>query len=347
LRHGRRRERLVRRSEFSGPITPADRIHDKICIVGALFCLYSKPMRPLHIVLGLVTVAIWGFNFVVLKVALVDIPPLLLTGLRFLFACLPVLFLPRPQGMQLQHMIIVGLTSFLGQYIFLFVAMKLGMPAGLSSVTLQLQVFVTILLSVILLRERPTAQQVLGGAVALAGLGTIAATAGQGSTIPAIAMLFIVLAASTWAIGNFTVKLAGPGAGFGTLSGVAWASLVPILPAFALSYVFESPEQWLHSWQVVRPISIAALAFTVVLSTWLGFAIWGKLLSSYTASVAAPFALLVPVFGGLSAYLILGETLTPQRMAGSLMIFVGLAIIILPWSRLWSARESRTASLPR
>ena len=298
-------------------------------------------MRPLHIVLGLVTVAIWGFNFVVLKVALVDIPPMLLTALRFLFACLPVLFLPRPEGMRLRHMIIVGLTSFLGQYIFLFVAMRLGMPAGLSSVTLQLQVFVTILLSVILLRERPKAQQMLGGAVALAGLATIAATVGQGSAIPAISMLFIVLSASTWAIGNFTVKLAGQGAGFGTLAGVAWASLVPILPAFALSYVFEGPEQWLHSWQIVRPISIAALAFTVVLSTWLGFAVWGKLLSTYTASVAAPFALLVPVFGGLSAYLILGETLTPQRMAGSLMIFVGLAIILLPWNRLLSARKSR------
>ena len=134
-------------------------------------------MRPLHIVLGLIAVAIWGFNFVVLKVALVDIPPLLLTALRFLFACLSVLFLPRPPGMQVRHMIIVGLTAFLGQYIFLFVAMKLGMPAGLSSVTLQLQVFVTILLSVILLKERPTTQQLLGGAVALAGLGVIAATA--------------------------------------------------------------------------------------------------------------------------------------------------------------------------
>jgi O-acetylserine/cysteine efflux transporter len=290
-------------------------------------------MRPLHVLLGILTAAIWGFNFVVLKVALVDIPPLLLTALRFLFACLPVLFLAKPEGMTFKHMIIVGLTAFLGQYIFLFVALKLGMPAGLSSVTLQLQVFITILLSIVLLGERPKRQQILGGVVALAGLGTIASTVGQGTSIPAIAMLFIVLAATTWAVGNFTVKLAGPSAGFGTLSGVAWTSLVPILPAFALSYFFEGPEQWLHSWQTIRPISIAALAFTVVFSTWLGFAIWGKLLSTYTASVAAPFALLVPVFGGLSAYLLLAETLTPLRMAGSLLIFVGLAIILLRFPR--------------
>jgi O-acetylserine/cysteine efflux transporter len=295
-------------------------------------------MRPLHVFLGILTTAIWGFNFVVLKVALVDIPPLLLTALRFMFACLPVLFLPKPKAMKTKHLVTVGLTAFLGQYIFLFVAMKLGMPAGLSSVTLQLQVFLTILLSIALLGERPKQQHVLGGALALVGLATIASTVGSGSTIPAIAMLFIVLAAATWAFGNFTIKLAGSDAGFGTLNGVAWVSLVPILPALALSLVFEGSEQWLHSWHTVRPISLAALAYTVVLSTWAGFMIWGRLLTTYSSSVAAPFALLVPVFGGLSAYLVLGETLTPLRLAGSLTIFAGLAIILLPWGRLFQAK---------
>jgi O-acetylserine/cysteine efflux transporter len=295
-------------------------------------------MRPIHILLGIITTAIWGFNFVVLKVALEDIPPLLLTALRFIFSCLPVLFLPKPKGMQVKHLIIVGLTAFLGQYIFLFVAMKLGMPAGLSSVTLQLQVFITILLSIVLLKERPKRQQILGGVLALAGLTTIVSTVGQGTSIPAIAMLFIVLAAATWAFGNFTIKRAGPDAGFGTLSGIAWISLIPILPALALSFAFEGPGQWLHAWHTVRPISLAALAYTVVLSTWLGFMVWGKLLSTYTASVAAPFALLVPVFGGISAYLLLGETLTPLRLVGSLMIFTGLAIILLPWGRIFNAR---------
>ncbi len=295
-------------------------------------------MRPQHIVLGILTTAIWGFNFVVLKVALEDIPPLLLTALRFMFACLPALFLPKPKGMRPKHLVIVGLTAFLGQYIFLFVAMKLGMPAGLSSVTLQLQVFMTILLSMVMLNERPNAQQILGGVLALAGLATIASTAGQGTSIPAIAMMFIVLAAATWAVGNFTIKRAGADAGFGTLQGIAWISLVPVLPALALSLAFEGPAQWVHSWQTVRPISLAALAYTVILSTWLGFMVWGKLLSTYSASVAAPFALLVPVFGGLSAYLLLGETLTPLRLGGSLMIFAGLAIILLPWRR-WFATK--------
>jgi O-acetylserine/cysteine efflux transporter len=224
--------------------------------------------------------------------------------------------------------------------VFLFVAMAQGMPAGLSSVMMQLQVFITILFSVVFLGERPKLQQYLGGAVALAGLATIAATVGAGSTIPALAMVFIVLAAVTWAYGNFTVRQAGSDAGFGTLAGVCWASLVPPIPALAIALAVEGPDKIVSSLSHLQPITIAAIVYTVVLSTWAGFAVWGRLLSSYPAGTAAPFALMVPVFGGLSAYLMLGETLSPQRLLGSAMIFVGLAIILLPWSKLVRRRAA-------
>jgi O-acetylserine/cysteine efflux transporter len=293
-------------------------------------------MRWQHVALGVLITAIWGFNFVVLKVALVGVPPILLTAIRFIFSCLPVLFLPRPKGMRWRDLLIVGFTSFLGQYIFLFVAMAKGMPAGLSSVTLQLQVFVTILFSVVFLGERPKLQQYLGAALALAGLGTIASTVGAGSTIPVIAMVFIVLSACTWAYGNFTVRKAGPDAGFGTLACVCWMSLVPPLPALAISFAFEGPDRMVDAITHMQPITMAAIAYTVVLSTWAGFAVWGYLLSTYPAGKAAPFALLVPVFGGLSSYLVLGETLSPMRLVGSLMIFAGLGIILLPWHKLLS-----------
>jgi O-acetylserine/cysteine efflux transporter len=298
-------------------------------------------MRWQHVALGVLATAVWGFNFVVLKVALVDVPPLLLTAIRFILSCLPVLFLPKPAGMTWKALLVVGSTSFLAQYVFLFVAMAKGMPAGLSSVTLQLQVFVTILLSIVFLGERPKVRQYLGGAVALVGLATIASTVGHGSAIPALAMVFIVLSATTWAYGNFTVKQAGIGAGFGTLAGVCWASLVPPIPALALAFAFEGPERIFASIANLHLITIGAILYTVVLSTWLGFAIWGRLLSSYPAGTAAPFALLVPVFGGLSSYLVLDETLTPQRLAGSLLIFAGLAIILLPWDKLLG-RERHT-----
>jgi O-acetylserine/cysteine efflux transporter len=292
-------------------------------------------MRPLHIALGILTAAIWGFNFVVLKIALEDIAPILLTALRFFFTALPILFLAKPEAMSWRSVVIVGLGTFLGQYVFLFIALRLGMPAGLSSVTLQLQVFLTIMLSMLLTGERPKPKQLIAAAISLTGLGTIAATVGQGSTIPALALVFIVLAAVTWAFGNVEVKRAGPAARFGTLTGVAWANAIAVMPAFALAFFLEGQEQIVTSLTHIRPITIAAIAFVVICSSWLGFSIWGKLLATYPASIAAPFALLVPVFGGLSAWLFLGETLTPMRMAGSALIFAGLVVNLLPVERLF------------
>jgi O-acetylserine/cysteine efflux transporter len=209
------------------------------------------------------------------------------------------------------------------------------MPAGLSSVVLQLQVFITILFSILFLGERPKLRQYLGSAVALAGLGTIASTAGAGTGIPAIAIVFCVLSSTVWAYGNFTTRQAGPSSGFGTLAGVCWASLVPPIPALAIAFAFEGQDRIVAALSNVHLITIGAVLYTVVLSTWLCFAIWGRLLSTYPAGTAAPFALLVPVFGGLSGYLILGETLTPLRLVGSVLIFAGLAIILLPWDKLW------------
>ncbi len=292
-------------------------------------------MKPQHVALGILITIIWGFNFVVLKVALIDLPPMLLTALRFTFACLPVLFLPKPKLLSWKHLVIVGLASFLGQYIFLFVAIKQGMPAGLSSVTLQLQVFLTVLLSVILLGDRPNTKQILGGIVALAGLATIASTVGKGSTIPATAMVFIVLAAASWAYGNFTTRIAGPNAGLGTLAGVCWLSLIPPLPAYALAFAFEGFDRIYESLIHIHLITVLALAYTVVFSTWIGFIVWGKLLATYPAGTAAPFALLVPVFGGISGYVFLGETLSPLRLLGSAFIFIGLAVILLPLNRIF------------
>jgi O-acetylserine/cysteine efflux transporter len=118
---------------------------------------------------------------------------------------------------------------------------------------------------------------------------------------------------------------------------------VPIIPALALSLIFEGVDAWAAAWTNLHWITVAALAFVVIFSTWAGFAVWGRLLSTYSASIAAPFALLVPVFGGVSAYVFLGETLSPQRLAGSLLIFTGLAIILLPLERFFTTKEKGPA----
>src|SRR4051812_29325261 len=101
-------------------------------------------MQPRHIALATLVALIWGVNFILIDVALESFPPILLAGLRFLFASLPVLFLPRPR-VSWPRMIAIGSTLFLGQYALLFSGMANGMPPGLASIVIQIQVFITIL----------------------------------------------------------------------------------------------------------------------------------------------------------------------------------------------------------
>ncbi len=96
------------------------------------------------LLLALVVIVAWGVNFVVIKVGLHGVPPMLLGALRFTLAAVPaVFFVPRPR-IPWRMLLLYGATILLGQFVFLFTAMYVGMPAGLASLVLQAQAFFTL-----------------------------------------------------------------------------------------------------------------------------------------------------------------------------------------------------------
>src|ERR1041385_8186849 len=111
-------------------------------------------MRMRDMGLAVLTSVIWGFAYVTYKFGLESFSPAQLTAMRFLFACLPVLFVPRPK-LAWPMIVLIGLVLFAGQFLLLMLAYALDMPAGLGSVTQQTQVVLTIVLAAIFMRERP------------------------------------------------------------------------------------------------------------------------------------------------------------------------------------------------
>ncbi len=281
-------------------------------------------MKPRHIALAALLAVFWGLNFVFIRLALTDFPPLLLATLRFAFAALPVVVLPKPP-VPWRTLIIIGTTLFVGQFGLLFPAMAVGMPPGLASIALQVQAFITIAIAVVVLRERPNRRQLAGAAVAFAGLVLIAVTVGSNGVTLA-GFLLLVGAAACWASGNVMLRRLGP---VDMLPLISWLSLVPILPLFLLSLVFEGPARIAAGLESATWLSVGSLAYIVVVSTIFGYAAWGHLLKLYPAAVAAPFSLLVPISGTLAAALILGETFGPLRLAGMVLIFVGLGVLAI------------------
>ena len=102
-------------------------------------------MRIKDILLALCVVIIWGVNFVIIKLGVTALPPLLLGALRFVFVAFPAIFLFKRPKIPLKLLLIYGLTISFGQFAFLFCALRVGMPAGIASVILQSQAFFTLL----------------------------------------------------------------------------------------------------------------------------------------------------------------------------------------------------------
>ncbi|MFI6582485.1 EamA family transporter [Embleya sp. NPDC050493] len=264
---------------------------------------------------------IWGVNFVAIDASLDDFPPLLLAALRFALVAFPaVLFVKRPRT-SWRLIIGVGLTVNVGQFAFLFSAMHAGMPAGLSSVVIQCQAMFTVLFAVLMLREIPGRTRLISLAVAALGMGVIAFGRGQSASLwPFVLMIG---AGASWGFGNMLTRKAGIPGGTGL---VVWSALVAPLPLLALSLAVEGPGQDLDALTSASWSGVGGLAFTVVLSSWLGYGLWFALLGRRSASAVAPYGLLVPIVGILAAWAVLGERPSPIETLGAAIVLTGIAL---------------------
>nr|WP_322941771.1 EamA family transporter [Pseudomonas sp. s4] len=278
-------------------------------------------MTPKDLLLALLVIIVWGLNFVVIKVGLQGMPPMLMGALRFMLAAFPaILFVRRPQ-VPLRWMLAYGMTISVGQFAFLFYAMHVGMPAGLASLVLQSQAFFTLFFAALFLGERLRGSNLFGLLVAASGLLLIGLQGGQAMTLAGFALT--IAAASMWALGNVVTRKLGK---VNLVGLVVWGSLIPPLPFLALSLWLEGPELISQSLRSLGLDSLLVLAYLAFGATILGYGLWSRLLSRYPASQVAPFSLLVPVVGISSSALLLGERLGSMQMAGAALVMVGLLI---------------------
>lgn len=272
-----------------------------------------------HLVLALLTIVIWGANFVAIRIGLKDFPPLMLSAVRFLLAAIPwVFFLPKPEA-PWRFIAGYGVFTFAVQFGFLFGGIYLGLSPGLSSLVLQVQVFFSMGLAALFFKERPSRWKVTGSLISCFGIGIVGVYTDQGSSF--LGLIFVLLAALSWAAGNmFTKQVRAQSA----LSLVVWGNLVALPVMIVLSLLVEGPEVISRSLQSVSWPTIGAVIYIVYLSTHVGYGIWGFLLKSYPTATVVPFTLLIPVVGFLSSAFFLGEDFTWWKLLASLFVMGGV-----------------------
>jgi O-acetylserine/cysteine efflux transporter len=278
-------------------------------------------MSPKDLLLALVVVVVWGINFVVIKVGLHGVPPMLLGALRFTLAAVPAVFFVRRPRMPWFWLIVYGATISLGQFAFLFSAMYVGMPAGLASLVLQAQAFFTLLFAALFLHEHFRAHNVAGLVIAAIGLAVIGLQGGHAMTLAGF--ILTLCAAVMWALGNIVTKKAGK---VDLVALVVWGSLIPPVPFLLLSYWLEGPQRMVAALSNIGVNSVLAIVYLAFVATLLGYGLWSRLLARHPASQVAPFSLLVPIVGLASAALLLDEHLSSAQIAGAAVVMAGLAV---------------------
>ncbi|WP_312210066.1 O-acetylserine/cysteine exporter [Pseudescherichia sp.] len=291
--------------------------------------------------LALLVVVVWGLNFVVIKVGLHNMPPLMLAGLRFVLVAFPaLLFVARPK-VPLRLLLGYGLTISFGQFAFLFSAIKFGMPAGLASLVLQAQAFFTIVLGAAAFGERLQLKQVLGITLAVFGGLVLAESSLNGQDVTLLGFMLTLAAALSWACGNiFNKKIMQHPSRPAVMSLVVWSALIPVVPFMVASLIFDGPAAMVQSLVQIDITTVLSLIYLAFVATIIGYGIWGTLLGRYETWRVAPLSLLVPVVGMASAALLLGETLNGLQLLGAALIMAGLYINIFGF-RLRSSLAAR------
>jgi O-acetylserine/cysteine efflux transporter len=274
-----------------------------------------------ELLLALSVPLIWGFGFTFAKAGMTEFPPLLLMGMRFcIVALILVWFVPCPRG-HLRYIFWVALISSTLQYGLTFTGLSM-IDASLAVIIVHLEVPFGVLLAVIILRERPGLQRIVGMLLSFSGIVLIA---GQPSLDDQIFAIFLTGGgAMVWAVGQLMVKRLGTAVG--SFSLVAWVSVFSGPQMILASYLIED-GQWLAI-QQASWIGWGTVVYLAFVMTILGYGIWYRVLSRNPMSQVMPVLLLLPVVTIVSSILLLGERPTPTVLAGGVVVLAGVSIIV-------------------
>ncbi len=271
----------------------------------------------------IVLVLIWGYNWVVMKMALrysssSDFAALrILVGLIGLFIVFVSSRKPLLPKKEVFGIFLTGLLQTGGFYVFSTWALVSG-GVGKTVVLNYAMPFWVLLLAWFALGERLQRAQWAGVVSALAGLLLILMpfrfTQGLFSEVLAL------LSGFSWAAGIVVAKRLQQRTELDLLSFTTWQMIFGSIPLFLCAFLIPSPPvRW-------TPTFVATLAYSGILGGAVAWSLWFFALSRLPAGVASLGTLATPVVGVLAAWIQLGEAPTLLEAVGMMLIIGALVI---------------------
>ncbi len=278
-------------------------------------------MQPRDILAAAVIVLLWSVNFSINKIAVSQLPPVLMVAMRFVLMAVLLAPLLRPTGKPFWRILLIAFTLG-GLHFGLFFAGLKGIGAGMAAIVCQLAVPFSSVLAAIFFRERTGLVQIAGMAVAFAGIYVIAGA--PELTFDALHLTFVIASALAFAAASVQIKMLGPINGF-VLN--AWVAVLAAPQMFLASLILESGQ--LETLAAADWRGWSAMVFTTVAGGVIAFGLWYYLLGRYPVNRIVPLTLLAPAFAVFIAAAALDEPLTATVLAGAALTLVGVAVIQL------------------
>ena len=291
----------------------------------------SGSILPKDLLIILAVIISWGLNFVPMIYAMNDLTPIQLGVGRFLFSSLPfVWFVARPR-FPFRWLLLYAATQGFGQFMLLFIALTIGMPAGIASLLMQVQVFFTAILGVVLFNEVLSRAFKIGMMMSAIGLCCFIVTVYSpeaSQTISVLGFVLTITAAAMWAVSNIVIKKINlSGCAHDPLSIVVWAGLISGM-LFLLTSLLWEDSNIQHNWITASARTWLSLLYLGVIANGLGYWVWARMLTRYPVSRIAPFSLGVPVVGMVAGVVILGESVSALQWLGAALIMSALLFIV-------------------
>jgi O-acetylserine/cysteine efflux transporter len=280
-------------------------------------------MKPRDVLLALVPPVCWGAGFTIAKPAIAHFPPLFMMTLVYSAIAVALLMSNRaPIRTSWTSLSVIAAFGITIQGAFIFIALQ-GLTASVASLVIQIQVPIAVVLGWVVGGD-PFSIRKLAGTV-IATLGVIMVIGLPEVRPPLMPVGLMIAGALFWAIGQVLARKLGRDEGIVQLKGLALAGL----PQLVLATLLLEEGQW-PAITTASPRDWLALAFVAGVGFYLAYVAWYTLLRRHPVDSIAPFVLLMPVVGIVSAAALLGETITVAHLVGGGVIILGLVIVTLP-----------------
>lgn len=273
-------------------------------------------MKPIHILLMLCTVVVWGFNFVATRVALEMFTPIQMAFARSVLTLLILLPFWKPLRPIPWQLMAAALAIGAGSFYLLYQAIDMTESLTTVAVGTQLMPPLSAILALLIFHERISPRKWLGILIATAGAVYLAGA--TKSSLSSAALGVTVASVLLYSFGSIIIGKSRSVSVWRMLAWIAALSLPPLgLMAAVAGPMYPDPQLiQIHHW--------LALLFAVVFSALFGQAVLFNLYRSYPVSDVAPWALLIPLFAGLSSVLVYDEAISLSLVLGGAIVLFGV-----------------------